>query len=170
MGTPVKNKWCWEFYTPKKQILEIFDYTDEGYIEAQKIEGRLIKPVFNTDKWCLNANCMGVCSLEIKRRTCRRIGKMVGKKNAQKNKELGIAIFSLTPKQLSENGKKGAAKVKELGIGIFGMTNEQRLETVRKTNSQKWMCLETGFVTTSGALTRYQQKRNINPSKRKRIA
>ena len=169
-GSPVTNKWCWKLYTPKKQILELFDFTDEGYIEAQKVEGRLIKPVYNTDKWCLNANCMGVFSLETKRKTCRRIGKMVGKKNAQKNKELGIAIFSLTPEQLSENGKKGAAKVKELGLGIFGITMEQKLNAVKNTNSQRWMCVETGFITSSGPLTRYQQKRNIDTSKRVRIS
>ena len=37
------------------------------------------------------------------------------------------------------------------------------------TNSQKWICTETGYVTTSGALTHYQRKRNIDTSKRKRI-
>ncbi len=24
-GSPVTNKWCWELYTPKKQVLEIID-------------------------------------------------------------------------------------------------------------------------------------------------
>ena len=28
-GSPVTNKWAWELYTPKKQILQFFDYTDE---------------------------------------------------------------------------------------------------------------------------------------------
>lgn len=65
MGSPITHKWCWELYTPKKQILEFFDYTDEGWIEANKVEQRLIKPVFNTDKWCLNENCGGVISLNI---------------------------------------------------------------------------------------------------------
>jgi hypothetical protein len=71
---------------------------------------------------------------------------------------------------LSENGKKGAAKVKELGLGIFGMTMEQKLNAVKTTNSQRWMCVETGFITSSGPLTRYQQKRNIDTSKRVRIS
>ena len=35
-GSPITNKWCWELYTPKKQILQLFDYTDEGYVEAVK--------------------------------------------------------------------------------------------------------------------------------------
>jgi hypothetical protein len=35
-GSPVTNKWCWELYTPEKQILEIFDYTDDGYIRSTR--------------------------------------------------------------------------------------------------------------------------------------
>ena len=67
MGTPVTHKWVWDFYTPKKQILEVFDYNDEEYIKAQEVEKRLIKPVLN-DKWCLNENVGGVFSLEIRRK------------------------------------------------------------------------------------------------------
>jgi len=168
-GSPVTNKWCWELYTPKKQILEIFDYSDEGYTEAVNVENRLIKPVYNSDEWCLNEHYGGKISLDVRRKTGRIIGKKVGKRNAKRNKELGIAIFSLTKEQLSENGKKGAEKVKKYRLGIFGMTAEQRLDAVKKTNSQRWVCLETGFITTSGALTRYQQKRNIDTKQRKRI-
>ena len=36
-------------------------------------------------------------------------------------------------------------------------------------NSRKWMCLETGYITTSGPLTHYQRARGIDTSKRKRI-
>ena len=53
-GSPVTNKWCWELYTSKKQILQLFDFTDEGWIEAQEVEKKLIRPFYNTDKWCLN--------------------------------------------------------------------------------------------------------------------
>lgn len=65
MGTPITHKWCWDFYTPKKQILQLFDFTDEGWIESQEVEKRLIKPVYNTDKWCLNEHCGGLISLEV---------------------------------------------------------------------------------------------------------
>ena len=74
-GSPITHKWVWDFYTPRKQILEIFPYTDDGWIEAQKIEGRLIKPFFNTDEWCLNENCGGKISLDIRRKTGRICGK-----------------------------------------------------------------------------------------------
>jgi hypothetical protein len=63
-GSPKTHKWCWDFYTPKKQILELFDYNDEGWVEARCIENRLIKSVFNTDKLCLNASCGGKLSID----------------------------------------------------------------------------------------------------------
>jgi len=111
MGSPVTNKWCWDFYTPKKQILEIFDYTDEGYIKAQEVEGRLIRAVYNTDKWCLNERCGGKFSLDVRRKT------------GLKSKENGTGCFGITPEKRIEArtkaGKNGSARCKELGVGIF---------------------------------------------------
>ena len=86
---------------------------------------------------------------------------------------MGTGVFSQSKEQLIENGKKGGRKTKELGLGIFGMTPEQRDERNRKAskivNSQKWECLETGFISTAGGLSRYQKKRGIDTSKRRRI-
>lgn len=247
MGSPITHKWCWELYTPKKKILELFDYTDEGWIEAQEIEKRLIKPVYNTDRWCLNENCMGIYSL----RQASKAGKIGG----NKNKELGLGICGLTPEQRSENGKKyghiggkinglrhkenktgicgmsleeksevgkiggkiGGEKAKKLKLGVhsftteqrrengkkcyekgtglasltkeqlrenakkadeynrknkigfYGISAEKRRETVAKTNCQRWMCLETGFITTPGNLSKYQKARGIDTSKSNRI-
>jgi hypothetical protein len=58
LGSPKTNKWYWETYTPKKQILEIFDYTDDGYKQCREVENRLIKHCIN-DPLCLNAGCFG---------------------------------------------------------------------------------------------------------------
>jgi hypothetical protein len=153
-GTPITHKWIWDFYTPKKQILEIFDYTDKGWIEAQEVEKRLIKPVYNIDEWCLNESCGGKISLEIN----RKVGKINGI-NAFKNKigifgrsqekikldcikggkvsgerlyESGKGIFGLSQKQIIENAKRGGIitgkKSMELGIGIHKLTKDQRIE------------------------------------------
>lgn len=172
-GSPKTNKWCWELYTPKKQILEFFDFTDEGWMEAQEVEKKLITPFYNTDKWCLNASCGSKVSLL----TCSNAGK--------KSKELSLGIHGLTLEQRRENarkaGKIGSKKIKDLGLGIFGLTPEQNSENGRKggkiggkisakiTNAQKWECTETGFITNPGALTRYQNKRGIDTSNRIRI-
>ena len=268
-GSPVTHKWMWGFYTPKKQILEFFPYTNEGYIEAQEVEKRLIKPVYNTDKWCLNENCGGIismdslimsgkisgnrnkelglyiCGLTYEERlkygkigletqkknnlaiygitaeqrieygkrggnTCKEknvgvcglskeelsnAGKIGGTKSYElglgihgrtkeqmtedgkkggniigpKVYELGIGIHGRTKEQMSEDGKKATQRAKELGVGLYGLTKEQRSETAKKVNSQKWMCLETGYVANPGALSTYQKNRGIDTSKRVRI-
>jgi hypothetical protein len=121
MGSPYTHKWCWDFYTPKKQILEIFPYTDEGWVEANEIERRLIEPVYNTDEWCLNESCGGVLSLKLRRNVGRR------------NYELGLGIHGFSKEEKIEYGKRGAKTQQELGIGLYGITKEQRIENGKKT-------------------------------------
>jgi hypothetical protein len=239
-GSPKTNKWCWELYTPKKQILQFFDFTDEGWFNALEIEKRLIRPVFNTDKWCLNESCGGIISLKVCRETGKRryeektgmfsltmeekseLGKRngknshenkkgyhgrtkeqmiedgriggkisyelglgihslsfeekseLGRKNGNRNKELGLGIHGITKEKRIEYSKKGGKiggnRAKELGIGIHAFTPQQKSEVAKKTNSQKWMCLETGYITTSGPLTKYQRARGIDTTKRVRIS
>jgi hypothetical protein len=93
-----------------------------------------------------------------------------GKIGGPKSYELGIGIHGRTKEQRSEDGKKGIQKQKELGVGLYGLTTEQRIETAKKVSSQKWMCLETGHISTPGGLSNYQKARGIDTSKRKRIA
>ncbi len=165
-GTPVTHKWCWEFYTPKKQILEFFDCWEK----AQKVEGRIIKKFYNKDKWCLNQNCYGKISLKER----SRAGKLGGKIASKKCKELAIGIFGLPQEKRSETGKKSAQKAKENKTGIFALTTEELSKngrkggiiSSRKLNSQKWMCLETGMISTIGPLTRYQRVRGIDETKK----
>ena len=183
LGSPKTNKWCWELYTPKKQILEVFDYTDAGWLRAMEIEKKLIKPFCQIDKWCLNESCGGNFSLKTRRKSGKKVG-MYCKQNkigifslttderskfTKLNYERGAGLAVLTDEQRSEAGKKGSAKNKENGIGIFSLTREQLGNQGKKTNAQKWECLETGFITNSGALSRYQKARDIDTSKRKRI-
>jgi hypothetical protein len=201
-GSPVTNKWCWELYTPKKQILEIFDYTDEGYNDCRKVEKRLIKP-FIDDKWCLNENYGGFISLDILRETGKKVyeNKLgihslskeevinIGRMGGTQTKNLKKGIFALSKEQRSLNSKKGICKLtkecRSLGgkkmaeinrqnnTGIYSMTSEEKSKAGKKgaktTNSQKWKCLETGFITSPGNLTQYQRARGIDTSKRIRI-
>jgi hypothetical protein len=219
-GSPITNKWCWEFYTPKKQILELFDYNDDGWVKAQEVEKRLIRPFLN-DRWCLNERCGSKFSLKILSENGKRVGNVWGKRNVEtghiqelgkifgnKHKENGTGVFSQTKEQMSENGKKGTQIQKEMGTGVWGLTPEQRTQMGKKggkkggrvmgqrhyeegtgifslspeeklencskgglkSNSQKWICTETGYITTSGPLSLYQNKRGIDTSKRKRIS
>lgn len=96
------------------------------------------------------------------------------KKSVETRKKLGLGIFGLTPEQRHENAKNaakyGGKRAKELGVGIHALTPEQRSELAKSVCSQKWECLETGFITNPGNLTKYQKARGIDTSKRKRIS
>ena len=64
----------------------------------------------------------------------------------------------------------GAKASEETKTGIYALTTEQLSENAKKTNSQRWICLETGFITSPAALGRYQKAKGIDTSKRKRIS
>lgn len=72
LGSPVTNAWVWDFYTPYLQILECFNYTDEGWKEANQVENRIIKPDLN-NPLCLNERCGAVCSLAVHRAAGRKV-------------------------------------------------------------------------------------------------
>jgi len=137
MGSPKTHKWMWNFYTPQKQILQFFDYTDEGYCEAQQIEKRLISPVFNIDPYCLNESCGLQKSLKLYRQVGIR------------HRENKTGFFSLTKEEKSElsrkTGKKSGIIAKERGIGIFAMSKEEKrnaslkaMETQKSNNLGIW--------------------------------
>mgnify|MGYP001546088907 CR=1 FL=1 len=118
MGTPITHRWCWDFYTPKKQILQFFGNTDEGWIEAQEVEKRLIKPVYNTDKWCLNEHCGGLISLEI----LSKAGKFnVGKNNSMYGKN-----------HTDETRKKMSESRKGKGCGPFTKEHKRKISESNK--------------------------------------
>ena len=153
-GSPATNKWCWELYTPKKQILELFDFTDDGYEECRKVEDRLIKPVLN-DPWCLNERYGGCYSLKIRSKSGKIGGRKtkelglgifslskeerieIGKKSGERNKELGIGFFSLSEEELNELRKKGRETVKELQLGFYSFTKEMRVEYGKKSSEKQ---------------------------------
>ena len=188
-GSPVTNKWCWELYTPKKQILELFDFTDEGYEKCRRVENRLIKPVLN-DHWCLNENCGGSFSLDIKRKIGKfhfLIKKGIHSQTVEERIEMGKQLWyggkglaSLTDQErkhyASLGGSTGAGgkvvgkKMFEEKRGIFALTKNNLSENGKKgsknTNSQKWECTITGYISTSGGLSRYQKARKIDTNNR----
>jgi hypothetical protein len=123
-GSPYTHKWCWEFYTPKKQILETFSNRED----AGEVERRLIKPVYNTDKWCLNANCAGVFSLD----TCSKAGKKGGRKTSSIQKQIGSGFYSMSAEEIKKYASIGGKKTVELGLGVHSLTKEQKIEAGKK--------------------------------------
>jgi hypothetical protein len=140
-GSAVTHKWCWKLYIPKKQILGIFEYSDEGYFKAQEVEKRIIKPILN-NKWCLNENVGGLISIE----GCKKGGKLMGNYLY----ENGLGIHGLTKKQQIENGRKGNKEGKRrsgknaylMKTGIHAFTTEERKELGRKSGA---MVFEMGL-------------------------
>ena len=126
MGSPVTHKWCWNFYTPKKQILEFFDTREQ----ANNVENRLIKPVLN-DSYCLNENCGGIVSSSL----CKR-----GAKILVENK---LGIHSRTKDKIIEDGNKGRETQKILKLGIYGLSPEIRSEKGKKVGQKN---IETGHI------------------------
>ena len=190
MGSPVTHKWCWELYTPKKQILELFEFSDKGWIEAQEVEKRIIKPFYNNDKWCLNEHCGGKISLTILRNG--------GRINGKRCKEEKLGIFGMTQEQTDIIRKRAHNTQKQMGIGLYGNNKEFKIkngqkagrdnvilrrgcfsidkdertliskDAVKKTNSQRWECCETGYVSTSAGVVAYQRGKGIDTSKNNR--
>ena len=104
-GSPITHKWVWDFYTPKKQILEIFDYTDEGWLKAKEVEDRLIKPVYNSDKYCLNESCGAVRSLKVLREKSGKFLKGWVKENGNPGPEALKKYLQENPDHQSKSGK-----------------------------------------------------------------
>jgi hypothetical protein len=132
MGTSVTHKWCWEFYTPKKQILQLFEFSDEGWIESQEIEKRLIKSFYNTDKWCLNENCGGNISLDICRKAGEKGGKLGGKIVGKKISENKLGIHGRSQKEKLDDCRKGGVRTFELKKGVHSRTKEEIIEDSKK--------------------------------------
>jgi len=97
------------------------------------------------------------------------------KENGKKAYAAGLA--SLNSEQHKEKSKKAADTQKRLKNGFFKFTKKERKQNSAKggktaskiTNTQKWQCTETGFITNPGALTRYQKSKGIDTTKRIRI-
>ena len=140
-GSPSTHKWCWEFYTPKKQILEIFNTRKEAY----DVEKRLIKNFYKSDLYCLNECCAGIFSIE----TCSKAGKIGGSISGSKHRKNKTGIFKQTPNERREAGRMGGNKNVETGhiqklgkktseehmknkIGMFGRSKEKISEDAKK--------------------------------------
>jgi general stress protein YciG len=182
-----------KFYVPKERAIEIgrkggskskeLGVGVHGLTKEQRIKnGKMIYELglgihsLTKEQRIKNGKMIYELGLGIHARTKEQMsehGKKSGKIGGNKSKELGLGLFALTPEQQIENRIKGGIiagnKTKELGIGIHAQTKEQLKDLGRKSCSQRWMCLETGFITNAGNLTKYQRAREIDPSMRIRL-
>ena len=163
-GSPVTHKWMWEFYTPRKQILEVFDRWEE----AREIECRLILPSLN-NPLCLNEAVGQSMSLSSRVKGGQTV---TPKKAAAARSNLKKALAAFTPEQRSEHGRKlwgegiGLASIspdervrisrangvkvgqmfKDQKRGVCGIPPEEHSARMGNTNKQKWKCPECDYV------------------------
>ena len=99
-------------------------------------------------------------SEEIRRLYSNKMKKL----NENKNQK-GQSIF------VKNAGTKAARLNKENNVSFWNSSLQSDLgkRGARKTNQQKWKCLETGFITNPGNLTQYQRARGIDTSRREKI-
>jgi hypothetical protein len=173
-----KEEWEIGNKTRKKLGLGIYGLTKEQSIQNGKMVYELGLGIHKLTKEQRSQNGkityelgLGFHSLTKEQRI--ENGKSSGRMGGNKSKELGVGFFAMTPEQQKENrikgGKISGNKTKELGKGIHAQTEEQRSELGKKTCSQKWKCLETGFITNPGNLAKYQKARGIDKSMRIRV-
>ena len=152
-------------------MISIFGRKDlgEGILHNKTDGGQGVSGAIRSDEWKRNMskadkirrkNKTGIYSITPEKR----------KEIALYCLENNLGIHGIGDEQRKELGRKNGKYCKENGLGIFAETKEDRSKRTTQTNYQKWMCLETGFVTNAGNLSRYQMRRGIDTSKRKRIS
>lgn len=109
----------------------------------------------------------GIFSLTLEDRI--KNGRKGGTISGNNNKKNKTGFCGRSKEQMSEDGRKAGKTCYEKKVGIFAKTKEELSAQAAKTNSQKWKCLVTGFITNAGTLSRYQKARGIDTSQRIRI-
>jgi hypothetical protein len=148
-GSPstYKEKWLTTMYW--KEITGLYETRGEVTFAEQEA----IRPVFNSDPYCLNANCNGIPLPELARKGGRIGGKIVGER-ARDNK---INICDPV------NQEKGRQTQKEKGIGFYDPEFQQtdKMREVREANGIK----RGPQAVSSGQLAKARE--NIDPEKRR---
>ena len=145
---------------------------DEAALEAMSLGGKKGGKIAGNKA---KENKTGICGLspEELSEAGKKGGPIGGKKGGNKNKENKTGICGMTSEEKSGAGRKGGKiggnKTKENKTGIFARSPEKMREVSKRNNAQKWQCTETGYVSNSGGLTCYQNKRRIDTSKRIKV-
>jgi len=92
-------------------------------------------------------------------------GKKGGRTTKDNNKGIFDPDYDRTPVAKIAGSIGAKTQIRE-GIGIWGMTPEQQTERSKRgaktTQSQKWKCLVTGYISNPCGLSNYQKGRGIN--------
>jgi hypothetical protein len=124
-GSPVTHKEKWLTTMHWKEITGLYNTTEEVTFAEQEA----IRPVFNEDPYCLNANCNGVIPPELARKGALKAGKKAGE-DAKKNK---------TRVCDPGNQEKGRQTARERGSGFHDpeFQHSEMMREVRRQNGRK---------------------------------
>lgn len=124
-GSPVTHKEKWLTTMHWKEITGLYETVDEVTFAEQEA----IRPVFNTDPLCLNANCNGIPQPELAAKGGRKGGKTTG--NRCKEQKTQVCDPS--------NQEKGRATAKEKELGFYSAEFQQSeaMQEIRRQNGAK---------------------------------
>jgi len=135
-GSPVTHKEKWLTTMHWKEITGFHETIEEVTFAEQEA----IRPVFNTDPYCLNANCNGIIPSELARKGALK----AGKKSGEYHKKNKTAICD------PENQEKGRQTAKERGVGFHSYEFQHSPEMVemRRRNGENSgrLAVETGQI------------------------
>lgn len=193
LGSPVTHAWKWEFYTPHLQILEVFPYTEEGWVEAQNTENRCIKPDLD-NPLCLNEHYGTVISLEALKRGAKKAHEIIhaekddlgrsllGVKNAERMNEmihkekddLGRSVHAVKTLGKVHDKKDDLGRSVQGVKGAAAIHKEKddlgRSVTAMKTMSQVWESTVDGFRSHSGGVACHNKANGWDTKARVRIS
>jgi hypothetical protein len=149
------------YYIPSKE--EAIKNAKRGGIKGGKIGGKIGGRVQYENK-------IGIHGLTFDERSRR------SKEIGLRHKENKTGVCGRSKEKMSEDGRKAGKNAvetnKKNGTSFWDEDLQSRLgkRGAKKTNSQKWKCTETGFITNPGNLTQYQRARGIDTSNRIRLS
>jgi hypothetical protein len=151
-GSPVTHKEKWLTTMHWKVITGLH----ESHSEVQFAEQEAIRPVFNTDPYCLNANCNGIIPSELARKGARKAGKKAGSDSKKNKKRVCDPI----------NQEKGRQTAKERGVGFYDpeFQHSPEMMEMRKRNGKK----VGAQAAVNGQLAAAREK--VDPVKRRILA
>lgn len=177
-GSPVTFAEKWETTPFTKEVLQIF----EKWEEACEAEVSLIRPVFNTDPFCLNRNCQGsihpdLCSLGGTKKSFKQRQEDSSKGGQTcRNERKGMfdPEYINSEKYIQDRRKSGSVGGKVSGRQNVESGHMSRIHSLGSVaqHASRWVNTHPDFepyVSTPCGLTHWQRKRNIPTTFRKRI-
>jgi len=135
-GSPVTHKEKWLTTMHWKEITGLY----ESHPEVQFAEQEAIRPVFNTDPYCLNANCNGIIPPELARIGAKKSGKKAGEDSKNNKTRICDPV----------NQEKGRQTARERKSGFFDAEFQQSemMKEVRRQNGKKTgaLAVKTGQI------------------------